>query len=147
MPQKARKWYTQHSESYISSYPYEKLVLHSATHIEKVLDAIGRVSTLSGWQMRQAADAIRMLFCDRLKLPWACDFDWAGWKEDTVELEDSHRTVMRDYEAPCSLEMALRARVLASRKDVALGYGEMLQRNGVSNMFSPPLAYPRPPLG
>lgn len=103
-----------------------RLAGHSDTEISRFLDTIGRDSALSGWQMRQASDAIRILLCDMLEFSWACSFDWAGWKEGTIELERGHRTVMREYEAPPALELELSGRRLASRAEIATAYGSLI---------------------
>ena len=62
-------------------------------HIKKLVgDAI------SGWQFRQAVDALRMALCrvgrDRWGA-WACKLDWSGWKDLGRDLERGHPTRRR----------------------------------------------------
>jgi hypothetical protein len=50
---------------------------------------------VTGWQVRQAADAIRI----RLALAgvaWIHEVDWAHWQASARDLGPSHPTVARD---------------------------------------------------
>ena len=63
-----RRWHVKRVEQYIAYYPDERLASHTPQHVTKFFKELGRNSRLKDWQIRQAVDAIRILFCDFLNL-------------------------------------------------------------------------------
>lgn len=93
------RWYVIRCKEYIGLFPDKKLRRHSQSDLERFLSGIGCNKRLSDWQMHQAADAIRLLLCEMIRLDWACRFDWEGWKSSVKSLGNSHATLARDYDA------------------------------------------------
>lgn len=79
IPKKAKRWYRRHLEEYIAAHPKIKLPNQSAQHIEIYLTGKGRQTELIGWHFRQIVDALMILFCDMLNIPWAKEYDWNRW--------------------------------------------------------------------
>lgn len=100
VPQGARPYYRRWCEDYIRSYPDERLRTHAKAHVETYLSAKGRQVNLQDWQIRQIADALKLLFVDVLSTDWATRFDWDRWRVFSAELPPDHATVMRDVEPP-----------------------------------------------
>jgi site-specific recombinase XerD len=67
-------------------------------HVEQWLTQSGRNIELADWQFSQRVDALRLLYCLRLKAPWATDFDWSYWSSGAMRLEADHATIARTYE-------------------------------------------------
>ena len=57
-------------------------------------------SAVRGWQVRQAADAIRMLH--EMAGDWLAEVDWAHWAASARDLGRDHPTVAREYGEPFS---------------------------------------------
>lgn len=98
IPDGVHPWYRKHIEAFINFLPETRLVHRNSEHVEPWLTLIGRNVKLEDWQYRQQVDALRLLFCHHLKLPWAVDFDWAYWSSGAMRLEASHGTTARTYE-------------------------------------------------
>ncbi len=98
IPEKAHSWYQKHVESFIQYLPKVRLLNREPEHIEQWLTQIGRNTGLEDWQFRQQVDALRLLYCHRLKVPWATDFDWPYWSRGAMRLEVDHTTTARTYE-------------------------------------------------
>jgi integron integrase len=92
------RWYVRHAEHYIKSFPEQRLTTHSPQMVEGYLQDKGRNSRLTDWQFRQLVTALRVLFADLVKAPWAESFAWQFWFDSSQELPSSHATVARDYE-------------------------------------------------
>ena len=58
---KARLWYRNHFEDYISSYQGVKLQQHLTQHFDNYQTTNGGVTKLPEWQFRQIAEALRLL--------------------------------------------------------------------------------------
>ncbi len=64
--------------------------------VDAYLSELGRNPAVKGWQVRQAADAIRMLH-EMAGADWLAEVDWAHWAASARELGRDHPTVARDY--------------------------------------------------
>ncbi len=96
IPAKARPWYRKHIEDYISAHQGVKLQHHIPKQIDDYLNAKGRMTNLPEWRFRQVADALRLLFREMIRPPWADKYDWYQWRAFARELEPDHPTLMRD---------------------------------------------------
>ncbi len=95
------RWLVMRAEEYVAAHPGRKLADQSAAEVDAYLAALGRRPEVKGWQVRQAADAIRI----RLALAgvaWINQVDWAPWQASARDLGPSHPTVAWDYEAGAS---------------------------------------------
>ncbi len=92
IPEKARLWYQKHVESFVQHSPGIRLLDRKSEHIEQWLNQVGRSKELDNWQFRQCVDALRLLYCHRLKVPCANDFDWSYWSSGAMRLEADHAT-------------------------------------------------------
>ncbi|MCP4235942.1 MAG: integron integrase [Aestuariibacter sp.] len=97
IPEKAHPWYQKHVESFVQHLPGIRLLDRKPEHIEQWLNQVGRSKELDDWQFRQCVDALRLLYCHRLKVPWATGFDWAYWSSGAMRLEADHATTARTY--------------------------------------------------
>jgi len=95
---KVARWYVRHAESYIKANPNLRLSQHSAEIIEKYLKEKGRNPHLQDWQFRQIVEALKILFTDMVKAPWANDFPWGDWETAAESLPNNHATLTRDYQ-------------------------------------------------
>ncbi len=84
------RWLTIPAEAYISAHPERQLADQSAAEVVAYLAALGRKPEVTGWQVRQAADAIRI----RLELAGMAGM--AGG--NTVDVAHWQASA-RDYEA------------------------------------------------
>jgi integron integrase len=91
------RWYVQHVEQYIKAFPEQRLVTHTAQNIEQYLQDKGRNKWLKDWQLRQIVMALKVLFVDMVKVPWADSFDWQYWLNNSQALSPNHATVAHDY--------------------------------------------------
>ena len=96
IPQKARHWYRNHAEEYISAHHAVKLQHHTPEHVDNYLNAKGRLENLQEWQFRQIVDALRLLFCELVHSDWSTEYDWYYWRAFARDLESDHPTLMRD---------------------------------------------------
>ena len=95
---KVVRWYVRHAESYIKAHPNLRLSQHSAEQIEQYLKGKGRNPHLQDWQFRQVVAALRILFTDMVKAPWAKEFPWGDWETAAESLPNSHATLAKDYQ-------------------------------------------------
>ncbi|MET0069962.1 MAG: site-specific integrase [Candidatus Thiodiazotropha sp.] len=96
VPANARQWYRRHIEEYINAHSTVKLQQHLPHHVDRYLNAKGRLPRLEEWQFRQIAEALRLLFCELINPAWASEYDWYRWRAYARELESDHPTLMRD---------------------------------------------------
>ena len=94
----AARWYVRHAERYIKAHANLRLAQHSASQMEKYIREKGRNSYLEDWQYKQMIVALRILFIEMVKAPWARDFGWDDWMVAADSLPNSHATVARDYQ-------------------------------------------------
>ncbi len=92
IPESTHLWYQKHVETFIQFMPAIRLLNRTPEHIEQWLTQSWRNSELEDWQFRQRVDALRLLYCHRLKVPWANDFDWSYWSSGAMRLEADHAT-------------------------------------------------------
>ncbi|VAW75013.1 hypothetical protein MNBD_GAMMA15-2261 [hydrothermal vent metagenome] len=71
VPEKRRRWYVKHVESFIRAQNGHKIKSLSAQDINQYFDMLGRQNRLQGWQYSQHIDAIRILYCELFAFP-AC---------------------------------------------------------------------------
>lgn len=94
----AARWYVRHAESYIKAHPDLRLRRHTPDLVEAYLRDKGRIPQLQDWQFRQIVDALRILFVEMVKTPWAGEFPWEDWSTSAQSLPDDHATLARDYQ-------------------------------------------------
>lgn len=92
------RWLVLRAEEYVAAHPGRKLADQSAAEVDAYLAALGRKPGVKGWQVRQAANAIRILL-ELAGVAWVNEVDWAHWQASARDLSPSHPTVARDYEA------------------------------------------------
>ena len=90
------RWYVKRVEQYIACYPDERLIRHTPRHIVDFFTELGRNSRLKDWQFRQTVDAIRILFCEFLRVDWCSGVDWHYWLEASKKLSSHHATLARE---------------------------------------------------
>ncbi len=95
----ARPWYRRRIEGYLAMHQGKRLARHEAGDVERFLDAIDSEGSLEDWQFRQAADALRILFCELARAPWAASLDWSRWIDLSVRLAPDYPTTARDTES------------------------------------------------
>lgn len=67
------------AEDYVTANPGRKLAEQSPADVDAYLAELGRKPEMKGWQVRQAADAIRMLL-ELAHTSWVGKVDWAHWQ-------------------------------------------------------------------
>jgi integron integrase len=93
------QWMVKRAEQYIAAHPDRRLSEQTPADVAAYLTELGRQGTLKDWQLRQAVDAIQMLFA-LAGVAWLDEVDWQGWRDGARTLPHSHPTVARDYEPP-----------------------------------------------
>jgi len=94
---RAVRWHVRHAENYIKAHANLRLAQHSAPQMERYLRGKGRNSYLEDWQYKQMVVALKILFVEMVKTPWAREFPWDDWAVSADSLPNSHATVARDY--------------------------------------------------
>lgn len=95
------RWLTIRAEAYLKETD-KKIVQHQASDVFSYLDALGRNSNVQAWQFTQAVEAVRILTCDVLRMPWAPAIDWQSYLARSQALEATHATIARDAPLPRS---------------------------------------------
>ncbi|OGT84762.1 MAG: integrase [Gammaproteobacteria bacterium RIFCSPLOWO2_02_FULL_61_13] len=90
------RWYVHRLEQYLRTHAGHPLRRHGANDVRAFLEEAGRNARFEGWQFRQMAHALQLLFRDLLRAPWAAAFDWSHWLESARELEPDHPTLARE---------------------------------------------------
>ena len=98
VPGKAAPWYRQHVQAFIDGHPGIRLREQRPENLQHWFERAGRNAQLPDWQYRQKVDALRLLFCHLLKVPWAANFDWEYWSANAQSLGNDHPTVARTYD-------------------------------------------------
>jgi hypothetical protein len=101
IPDRAHRWYVLRVEQYIRAHPELPLRRHQAAQVAEYLAHVGRDPQLLGWQFRQVAHGLQLLFEQLLCLEWAASFDWQYWLDSGQELQVAHPTVAR-HNSPLS---------------------------------------------
>ncbi|MCB1753184.1 MAG: integron integrase [Gammaproteobacteria bacterium] len=96
VPESSRLWYRQRIESYIRLHDGRRLAVHDAADVIDYLNGLGRNPVLETWKIRQAAHALRILFCSMLQMDWCQRIDWSAWNEGIRKLPPDHPTTARD---------------------------------------------------
>jgi len=96
------RWYVIRVENYINAHPEHKLRTHTPQQLTSYLETIGGVDRLYDWQYKQLVDALKILFVDIVKSPWAANFPWSTWIDTADSLPSDHATVSRDSPAKFS---------------------------------------------
>jgi len=97
VPDRAHPWYRKHVDGFLRSDPDRRLGDYDPSSLTAWLEQLGRQG-LPAWQARQKVDALRLLFCHMLALPWAKAFEWQYWLEGGEALGSDHPSVARSYE-------------------------------------------------
>jgi hypothetical protein len=92
------RWLVVQAEQYVEAHSGRKPAEQSQEEVDAYLAELGRKPGVKGWQVRQAADAIRMLL-EMAGARWVEEVDGAHWQASARDLGPSHPTVARDYEA------------------------------------------------
>jgi hypothetical protein len=92
------RWLVIRAEACVAAHPGRQLVDQSPAEVDAYLAALGRKPEVTGWQVRQAADAIRIRL-EQAGVAWVHEVDGAHWQASARDLGPSHPTVARDYEA------------------------------------------------
>jgi integron integrase len=95
VPEKARAWYRRHVEQFIAAHPDTRLREVRAQQVQAYLQKAGRNAHLADWQIRQCSEALQIVFCDILSLPWCTQMDWSLWRDCATDLPPDHPTVAR----------------------------------------------------
>jgi len=90
--------YVRHAENYIKAQENPRLFEHTAIQMETYLREKGRNSRLEDWQFKQMIIALKILFVEVVKIPWAKDLAWDDWVVAATSLSNSHPTLARDYQ-------------------------------------------------
>lgn len=98
IPERAIPWYRRHIQTFINDHPNIRLREHTVESVEIWLGNLGRNPQITDWQFQQKVDALRLLFCHFLKLPWGDKFEWDLWFSGAKSLGKDHPTVARSYE-------------------------------------------------
>ncbi len=96
IPARSKAWYRKHVEMYIAAHHNTRLKAHSAQMMGDYLIGKGRNTSLTEWQFRQIADALRLLFCELIQPTWAKHYDWYQWRVFARDLEPDHPSLLRD---------------------------------------------------
>ena len=94
------RWVVKRAEQYVESLGDSRLADPRSADVDAYLSELGRNPTVKGWQVRQAADAIRMLH--EMAGDWLAEVDWAHWAASARDLGRDHPTVAREYGEPFS---------------------------------------------
>jgi len=97
IPATSTRWYVKHVERYIKAHPELRLAHHTEHELTQYLDDLGRTGKMADWQFKQAVDALRILFVDIVRAPWAANFPWRYWEDSATALPYDHATLARDY--------------------------------------------------
>lgn len=98
IPVKIQPWYRRHVEGFLNDYKDIRLLELRPENVQVWLEQISQNVHITDWQFRQKVDAIRLLFCHLLKVPWASSIDWDQWLSGAQSLGKDHPTVARTYE-------------------------------------------------
>ncbi len=98
VPERSLPWYQKHIQAFIDDHPGVRLQEQTAESLQRFLEKLGRNDHISDWLFRQKVDALRLLFCHLLRLPWVQSFDWDLWSAGAQSLGRDHPTVARSYE-------------------------------------------------
>ena len=93
IPERTLPWYRMYIQIFIDEHPDTRLKEHAVETVETWLGKLGRSPHINEWQFRQKVDALRLLFCHFLKMPWGNHLDWDLWLSGAKSLGANHPTV------------------------------------------------------
>jgi hypothetical protein len=96
VPQKARRWYVGHVETFLKSLRPESLEALKKDQITGYFQESSSAGNLLDWQFRQLVDAIQLLVVDLSQLPVGREIDWDYWKEGGKPPNPDHPTIARE---------------------------------------------------
>jgi len=96
IPASSQRWYVKAAEDYIKAHEGHKLLEHSGDDVTRYLRQLGRRPGLKAWQYRQVVDALQLLFCELLQVPWGRDIDWTYLRDASDALQPDHPTIARE---------------------------------------------------
>ena len=85
---KEADWCIKRAESFIKSAKGLRLKEHTAEDLRAYLCRQAVDGRLKDWQYDQVVDALRILFSQIVKSPWASEFPWDMWKEPHLHFPD-----------------------------------------------------------
>ena len=85
---KAAEWCVKRAEGFIKAAKGLRLKEHTAEDLRAYFcrQAVG--GWLKDWQYGQMVEALRVLFTEIVKSPWASEFPWDEWKEPHLHFAD-----------------------------------------------------------
>jgi integron integrase len=96
VPQNARRWYVRRVEDFLKDIKPHSLRGLEAGQITDYLRRLSSRGRFSGWQFRQAVDAIQLLLVDLASAPGAMQVDWDYWKEAADSLPADHPSLAKE---------------------------------------------------
>ncbi|MEE4377584.1 MAG: integron integrase [Candidatus Competibacteraceae bacterium] len=82
------RWYVIRAEHYIKAFTGKRLRQHEPSDVTGYLEKLLENAQIKAWQYRQTVDAIQILLCEAVQIPWAETFDWDSWKEQPNQFPD-----------------------------------------------------------
>ena len=129
VPAKQRPYYCRWVQSLLANCRAEL----SKEGVERELAALLKDPELTGWQARQAIEAIRLGVCRTARKQcgdWAGSVDWVAWKEKARTLEREHPTrLRREWKDESWLKMEERWRKVHPDETKAVGAAARLVRD------------------
>lgn len=84
VPERSLPWYQKHVQAFIDVHPSIRLQEHTPESLQCFLENQGGNDQIDEWVYKQKVEALRLLFCYLLKLPWAKAFDWNQWSVGSI---------------------------------------------------------------
>ncbi len=85
---KEADWCVKRAESFIKSARGLRFKEHTAEDLRTYLCRQAEDGRLKDWQYGQMVDALRVLFGQIVKSPWASQFPWDEWKKPHLHFPD-----------------------------------------------------------
>ncbi len=96
IPPTAFSWYRRAAERYIEAHAGKRLARHCPEMVQTYLERLGGQPLVREFPFVQTVQALRVLFQDMVRAPWAGRFPWDEWIDRARNLEARHATVARD---------------------------------------------------
>jgi len=98
------RWFVIRAERYINAFADKRLRQHQPSDVVRYLNELLENAQIKAWQYRQTVDAIQILLCEAIQLPWAKTFDWDSWEEpphllpdDSIQHPGKHNKPAQSY--------------------------------------------------
>ncbi len=127
IPEKQRRWYVKHIETFIKAQNGNKIKSLSAEDITRYFEALGRQNRLGGWQFAQHINAIQILYCESFALPLCEDVNWQYWLDSASQLDIDQPTTSRQL-TPEELTYLKERKGEGPLQDVRKHHREMIVR-------------------